>query len=194
MDNYLKLNSFYFLLIKIICYLLLVSLRWRDVSQQSWHDIKTLDFSKSLGNELFSSLKKQSDIEKILARCGFYLTHLNLSSICNSSILPILRQHCDNLIKIELDLCKYSDTHFVGAFSSMEKLKYIKIKNTYGQYLFRCLASLPQGMEEIHLGMLSSRLCPGYLYNPLPKNSLTVSLNLFLHLKQKQMFLSLKNY
>lgn len=102
--------------------------QWNEASKLAWNDVKTLD---SFDDNLYCNncFLKQLHFEKILKRCGIYLTKLIIipNGHFDSSIMPIIGKHCLNLVEIELWLRYYCDNDFIDVFKNMKKLKTIKI-------------------------------------------------------------------
>lgn len=90
----------------------LVCEKWREASQLAWYDIKK-----------FPLCKNQAVAEKLLTRCGIYLTSLILNLKCDSSIVPIISKHCHQLTELELKFNKINENHFTNAFTIMTNLK-----------------------------------------------------------------------
>lgn len=129
---------------KIVC------TRWKDVVKSAWYDIKELDYlnSDDIEIELDEESLTQSELEKMLERCGRYLINLRLSDDYDSKIINVIRDNCHNLIKLKLELQTYSDDNFLWAFNDMENLQSIKIHFS-GNILLNCLQSIHENIEEI---------------------------------------------
>lgn len=79
--------------------------RWRDLSQDSWHMIKTLDLSPFTWGFTCTDKMRTALLRKILLKCGRFLTRINLndSSQCLSqSTLTIIGKLCPNLTNIDV--------------------------------------------------------------------------------------------
>ncbi|KAF7997475.1 hypothetical protein HCN44_006046 [Aphidius gifuensis] len=127
-----------------------VCTRWKDVIKSAWYDIKELDYlnSDDIEIELDEESLTQSELEKMLERCGRYLINLRLSDDYDSKIINVIRDNCHNLIKLKLELQTYSDDNFLWAFNDMEKLQSIKIHFS-GNILLNCLQSIHKNIEDI---------------------------------------------
>ncbi|GAB1861899.1 RNA-binding protein EEED8.10 [Camponotus japonicus] len=79
--------------------------RWRDLSQDSWRMMKTLDLSPSTWGFLETHTICTATLRKILLKCGKFLTQINLSDTSNflrQSTLTIVGKLCPNLISIDV--------------------------------------------------------------------------------------------
>ncbi|XP_072754936.1 putative RNA-binding protein EEED8.10 isoform X2 [Anoplolepis gracilipes] len=79
--------------------------RWKDLSQDSWRMMKTLDLSASTWGFLETHTICTAILRKILLKCGKYLTEINLSDTSNflrQSTLTIIGKLCPNLTSIDV--------------------------------------------------------------------------------------------
>ncbi|KAH0554243.1 uncharacterized protein LOC123262624 [Cotesia glomerata] len=135
--------------------------RWQAVSARSWHDIRTLDLTQQLIH-LPKKIKKIKNraFEKIVERCGRFLTTLNFSTVnlgCNSEVLPIIGEHCRNITRLTLQLHKYPVKDLSKLLAQVEKLRYLEIKDIKKHFKIEVLVFLPHdSIEEIHLSTLQS--------------------------------------
>ncbi|KAF7992929.1 hypothetical protein HCN44_005710 [Aphidius gifuensis] len=143
-----------------------VCIKWKDaIDQLGWHDVTILNcFDYDFVRKNFGKrFMLQSDLIQVLLKCGKYLTHLSIVPKYNSEIMSYISEHCVNLTKLELYFNVYYDEHFINAFSKMDKLKYIKIKNYIRQRISGItndnglLISLPFDIEEITFSTPSLR-------------------------------------
>ncbi|XP_044001433.1 uncharacterized protein LOC122847684 [Aphidius gifuensis] len=137
-----------------------VCTKWKEACQLAWYDIKKYKCESSIGRSYDNRLLTQSYLKKILLRCGNYLKELSLSDIFDSSIMPFVGDHCNNLTSLE---CKFDDNilidnteHFVQAYTQLDKLKCIKmlLDQTTAEKavnLFEIINSLPEKINEIHI-------------------------------------------
>lgn len=158
-----------------IKFFFLVCTRWKDISEQAWHDIKTLTFPNP-EDILFATQKtKKPYFEDLMKRCGRYLMSLNLSTPCSSFIYSV-RDHCHNLTKLKLEFTKCYYRHFWDAFSSMEKLEIFEITNIKPEFIGDCLGTLPETIKKIHMSMASSKHIFDFSDKFLPRNTPFVSI------------------
>lgn len=101
-----------------------------------------------------------SFFQDVIKRCGRYLTSLIIGPVCNSNVLPIIRNHCHILTTIELEFNRNSIEHFVRAFVHMKQLKVFKIKNVKSLCARDCLITLPQTISTIHMEAPNNRTIP----------------------------------
>ncbi|KAL6265374.1 hypothetical protein P5V15_002173 [Pogonomyrmex californicus] len=82
----------------------IVCKRWRDLSQDSWHMIKTLDLSPSTWGFSYTCMIHTALLRKILLKCGRFLTRINLSypHYLSQSTLTIVGKLCPNLTSIDV--------------------------------------------------------------------------------------------
>ncbi|XP_051168770.1 putative RNA-binding protein EEED8.10 [Leptopilina boulardi] len=154
-----------------------VSKQFRSASYKSWSKIKYLKNSSFKSDNTTRSIIA---FNKILQRCGRYVTRVRLNSnnseyneeslrilpiycqklhsiyatsLSSSTALKILALRCQNITKIELSLenCfEDSDDDFALLFSLNRKLKYIDI--CYGYMTGNCLLQLsPESIQSIVL-------------------------------------------
>ncbi|XP_029671318.1 F-box/LRR-repeat protein 7-like isoform X2 [Formica exsecta] len=79
--------------------------RWRDLSQDSWRMMKTLDLSPSTWGFLETHTIRTATLRKVLLKCGKFLTQINLSDTSNflrQSTLTIVGKLCPNLMSIDV--------------------------------------------------------------------------------------------
>ncbi|EFN73898.1 hypothetical protein EAG_10002 [Camponotus floridanus] len=79
--------------------------RWRDLSQDSWRMMKTLDLSPSTWGFVETHTICTATLRKILLKCGKFLTQINLSDTSNflrQSTLTIVGKLCPNLTSIDV--------------------------------------------------------------------------------------------
>ncbi|XP_044001951.1 dynein regulatory complex subunit 6-like [Aphidius gifuensis] len=128
--------------------------KWKEACQLAWHDIKKYKCSDAIVRGYEKCILTQSYVEEVLFNCGIYLKELILSKVCNSSILPIVAEHCKNLTTLEFEIIgvhTYHTDHFVEAFTQLEQLKVVKIHIFGDAFQFQILNSLPRDINEIHL-------------------------------------------
>ena len=92
--------------------LIIVCKRWQSVSKTSWHDLKSLKVSpktwglkKNIVGEDFKDI-----FEKLLRRCGRFLTHLDLDRCMDglydiemrSQIINMVTTECPNVLDFEM--------------------------------------------------------------------------------------------
>lgn len=79
--------------------------RWRDLSQDSWHMIKTLDLSPSTWGFAYTRTIHTALLRKVLLKCGRFLTRINLNDPINylsQSTLTVIGKLCPNLTSIDV--------------------------------------------------------------------------------------------
>ncbi|XP_074113819.1 uncharacterized protein LOC141536850 isoform X2 [Cotesia typhae] len=148
--------------------------RWQAVSERCWHDIKTLDLSKIVRSIKKAKKLKNVSFEKIIKRCGRFLTTLKFSTRhfgCNAEVLPAIGEHCKNITRLTLQLHKDSNKELAKVFAKVQKLQFLEIKDIRKYFKIENLILLPHDtIEEIRLSTLQSynsfqpRL--GYLGHP----------------------------
>lgn len=99
----------------------LVCQRWKDASEIAWYDIKEFNTVP-----YFILFEAQESVKKIIRRCGHHLKELSINGDFDSSILTTVKEYCEDLTKITVQLNdKMSEDDFEDAFSGMNKLKTI---------------------------------------------------------------------
>ncbi|KZC11051.1 PREDICTED: uncharacterized protein LOC107189129 [Dufourea novaeangliae] len=89
---------------------------WKNVSQGSWHNMKSLDLHNSSWGFLSETKTKQiniSTLQKVLSRCGKFLREIHLTNIfCETreSALCIIGNLCPNLQIINLGYLQVTST------------------------------------------------------------------------------------
>lgn len=134
-------------------------MRWRDACKKIWNDIHDLDFTFKCPKHCDNKIpmpeleEKLYDVDHCLATNGSSLKNLKLGNIPNSNILLVIRDHCHNLVKLDLDLPNYEEKYFEGLFKNMKQLKCLEIKKPgyFTKNFIQELYNLPVTMEEIHL-------------------------------------------
>ncbi|XP_044005671.1 F-box/LRR-repeat protein 2-like [Aphidius gifuensis] len=105
--------------------------KWKEACQRSWYDIKKYKCGVLIGGNYKNRLLTQSFLEKILLRCGVYLKELALSRVCNSSIFPIVGEHCKNLTRLEFVFDetskKLTKEEIIAISKNCKKLKHLEI-------------------------------------------------------------------
>lgn len=91
----------------------------------------------------------QSDIQEELLKHGNDLKIIKLGSFFDSRILISIRNYCQNVKHLELELMRYTPTHLNQAFANMKNLKSIVVRNLEIELLENCTESLPINIEEI---------------------------------------------
>ncbi|XP_057328188.1 F-box/LRR-repeat protein 7-like [Microplitis mediator] len=131
--------------------------RWQDVSARAWHDIKELDLTQpfQFSNSNSKAQIKNRTVEKILERCGRFLSTLQFSTCnlgYNAETLPVIGEHCKNLTRLTLQLRKHPNKELNKLFAQFKKIQYLEIKDIGKDFKCNSLASLPHDtIEEIHL-------------------------------------------
>ncbi|XP_011310641.1 F-box/LRR-repeat protein 13 [Fopius arisanus] len=146
--------------------------RWKDVSQLAWDDVKILNFTVRCPPtsdllKLPDDLKSNQCIGRIIRKCGRYLHQLQLAEPCNSKILPLVGQHCHNLVKLEIELPKY-DKNCAKLFQQMQRLKYLEMKGIRQHFSGEFFQALPyETLTEIHLwAYFADAYLPTYVFLP----------------------------
>ncbi|XP_015109357.1 F-box/LRR-repeat protein 14 [Diachasma alloeum] len=146
--------------------------RWKDVAQLAWDDIKTLDFASALPEKsdllkLPEATRTNQCIGRIIRKCGRYLNRLQLADPCNSKILPLVGQHCHNLVRLEIELVHY-DKNCAKLFPQMQRLKYLEIKGIRQHFPGDFFLALPhETLTEIHLwAHFADAHLPTYVFLP----------------------------
>ncbi|XP_011707840.1 PREDICTED: putative RNA-binding protein EEED8.10 isoform X2 [Wasmannia auropunctata] len=83
----------------------IVCKRWRDLSQDSWHMIKTLDISPTTWGFSYTHMISTALLRKILLKCGKFLTRLDIDEplhYLSQSTLTIIGKLCPNLTRINI--------------------------------------------------------------------------------------------
>lgn len=138
-----------------------VCFKWKEACQQAWYDITKYKCIRTIGCGYKCRLLTQSDVEKILLKCGIYLKELSLSIVCNSSIMPVVAKHCKNLTRLEIeydDDSKINNANdYIEAFTQLDKLVFISIKVIINvsrkhplTFPFEIINSLSEEINEIH--------------------------------------------
>lgn len=133
------------------------------MSELAWFNVKQLHIKDVFEGEYVT----KSLLETLLLRCGRYLTHLLVhpSKTLDSSIMPVISQHCYNLTKlrITLHLGEIDENYLRQAFTEMKKLKFLKINDYWTPEGGRTsgihnaiLESLPEDIQEINLSTFSA--------------------------------------
>lgn len=127
---------------------------WKTSSTITWHDIEKINFEDIIDRVKLS----QEDVEYILSRCGENLKELVLSTVCDSTIMKTVKEHCHNLELFEFTLKSNNEDDFIDAFSEMRKLKCLIVRTGYllerrktPVDLTEILRSLHDGVDEIAL-------------------------------------------
>ncbi|KAF7996609.1 hypothetical protein HCN44_002255 [Aphidius gifuensis] len=138
--------------------------RWNYLTELAWIFIKKFECTTPIfGYKNNWQLVKSDKLEDVIIYGGRYLTHLTLKNVCGSKILPLIRDHCHNLVRLELVLngMRYKDIeHFENAFTKMNQLNYISINMDpicywNNEWLYRAiLSTLHTSINEIHLPSL----------------------------------------
>ncbi|KAF7987428.1 hypothetical protein HCN44_003190 [Aphidius gifuensis] len=132
--------------------------RWNYVAELVWIFIKKFECTNGVfGCKNNWQLVNFNQLEYVILNGGRYLTHLTLKNLCGSKIIPLIRDHCHNLVRLELVLNQetYSED-FDDAFTKMNQLNYISIDVDSGYnytYLltYEAIPSLHSSINEIHL-------------------------------------------
>ncbi|KYN03547.1 Putative RNA-binding protein EEED8.10 [Cyphomyrmex costatus] len=83
----------------------IVCKRWRDLSQDSWHMVKTLNLSPSTWGFSHNHVIHTALLRKILLKCGRFLTRIDLDEplhYLSQSTLTIIGKFCPNLTSINI--------------------------------------------------------------------------------------------
>ncbi|XP_011874815.1 PREDICTED: putative RNA-binding protein EEED8.10 isoform X2 [Vollenhovia emeryi] len=84
----------------------IVCKRWRELSQDSWHMVKTLDLLPSTwGFTKIHPIIRTALLRKILLKCGRFLTKINLNEpihYLSQSTLTVIGKLCPNLTSIDV--------------------------------------------------------------------------------------------
>lgn len=138
----------------------------------AWDDVKSLNFTKvpattSALLKLPATLRKNQFIGRIIRKCGRYLNQLQLADPCNSKILPLVGQHCHNLVRLEIELVQYDKT-CAKLFPQMQKLKCLLVKGIRQHFSGEFFVALPhETLTEIHLwAHVSDIHLPTYVFLP----------------------------
>ncbi|KAF7996606.1 hypothetical protein HCN44_002252 [Aphidius gifuensis] len=146
--------------------------RWNYLAKSAWFFIKNIKCTNRVsGHKNNWQLVKFYKLEDIFIYGGRYLTHLTLKNVCGSEIVPLIRDHCHKLVRLELVLDDLYGGHFKNAFTKMNQLNYISINmdpTTYhwNNELFyeAILSTLHSSINEIHLPILyDSRVHERYM-------------------------------
>ncbi|KAF7996702.1 hypothetical protein HCN44_002348 [Aphidius gifuensis] len=135
-----------------------VSQRWNHLTELAWIFIKKFECTTPVfGYKNNWQLVNFNKLKDVILNGGRYLTHLTLKNLCGSEIVPLIRDHCHNLVRLELVLNKMDDIDFDNAFTKMNQLNYISI-NIHPKYhlindeLYGAIVStLHSSISEIHL-------------------------------------------
>ncbi|XP_044019431.1 SCF E3 ubiquitin ligase complex F-box protein GRR1-like [Aphidius gifuensis] len=134
--------------------------KWKEACKLAWYDIKKYKCSHTIDRAHNDQLLTQSYVEKLLLFCGIYIKELSLSKICNSSMMPMIGEHCENLTRLEFvhnGKLKFNANGYIEAFTKLKKLKYIEIQLIHMDWCLRrkfpweAINYLPEEMNEIHL-------------------------------------------
>lgn len=74
---------------------------------------------------------KLPEIELLLQYCGKYLKKLRIKSVEDSRILPIIRNYCTRLVKLDIEVLFNNKNDFDHFCSNMQHLKYLKFFTNY---------------------------------------------------------------
>lgn len=103
---------------------------------------------------------KNRDFQKIVERCGRFLSTLNFSILglgCNTEVLPIIGEHCKNITRLTLQLRKYPVKEISKLLAQFQKLQFLEIKDIRKHFKSEVFVNLPHDtIEEICLSTLQS--------------------------------------
>ncbi|KAF7996277.1 hypothetical protein HCN44_001909 [Aphidius gifuensis] len=115
----------------------------------------TLDYMSSTYCKESDKYLTQTDLQEQLLQHGSNLKIIKLGSFFDSRILIDIRNYCQNVEQLELDLVRYTSTHLNQAFVNMKNLKSIVVRNLESELLNEFAGSLPINVEEISMGCQS---------------------------------------
>ncbi|KAF7996634.1 hypothetical protein HCN44_002280 [Aphidius gifuensis] len=135
-----------------------VSQRWNYLADLAWIYIKKFEYTNQIfGYENNWRLINFNQLKNVILNCGRYLTHLTLKNLCGSEIVPLIRDHCHNLVRLELVLLlMINRDDFKFAFTKMNQLNYISISmDPVYHWNDECLygailSTLHSSINEIH--------------------------------------------
>lgn len=121
-----KYNTTYFLKYK---YILIFNIKLTYCilfleNQCFWQTITTVDFEKYY-------LMEQPQVELVLSKCGKNLKELRLGSVCDSSILPVIKKYCHKLVTLSIEIEFRRQIDFVEFCSDMRRLKNLKFFTSF---------------------------------------------------------------
>ncbi|XP_044019907.1 uncharacterized protein LOC122860248 isoform X2 [Aphidius gifuensis] len=144
----------------------LVCQKWKRVLNYSWGSSKKLQLTHWEQAEYPNCLKKYptpdeklSFLNSLLYKCGRYLTQLDLTAYGYSDIVPVINEHCPNLVKLRLRFVfDYDKMLFWDVFSRLSKLKVLAVIFQYHVkhhskllYLIIALESLANTLTDLTL-------------------------------------------
>lgn len=172
---FFKLTDYFSKIVKffIIFIFILVSKKWFAAGQLSWHNIN--NFNTLVDN--WGSSLIDDELEKLLSRCGKYISHVDFSGIDYINKIRFLSDLCRNLQSVvftELKIdesdfryfstqCKnissitlawlpdeYDDSWIEDYVLAKFNLKYFKLRYSY-KVTGSCFRKLSEKIEEIHV-------------------------------------------
>ncbi|XP_044005001.1 uncharacterized protein LOC122850067 [Aphidius gifuensis] len=113
----------------------LVCKKWKKVLKYSWQNIKKLELIHWEYNDQcpaysykYPTINEQLRfLRLLLAKCGRYITDLDVTSYGNYNIIPVINESCPSLVKLRLRFEDVQPILLVNAFSRLSKLKELKI-------------------------------------------------------------------
>ncbi|KAF7998307.1 hypothetical protein HCN44_009705 [Aphidius gifuensis] len=99
------------------------------INQQNeyfWQTITIIDFEKYYLQHI-----EQPQVELVLSKCGKYLKELRLGSVCDSSILPVIKKYCHKLVTLNIEIEFKDQNHFIDFCINMRRLKNFKFYTSF---------------------------------------------------------------
>lgn len=107
--------------------------QWKEVSQESWHNMKKLELQNSTWGFSSDAKLKQIDtviLHKVLSRCGMFLKEIYLTkTFCEGkeSALSIIGNLCPNLEIIDVSCLQVSSTGTTALTTNCHNIKKLSL-------------------------------------------------------------------